>query len=219
MWTALPNGSKIAATSRSTSLRWCQTLVIGTEMNSANAPGRLTPMPWVSLHKMPPAGEAVAAAAAHHVALRADDFAREKIFHVRADFSDFADKLVPDHHGRGNRLLRPFVPLVDVHVGAADAGAIHVDEHVVDADLGLGNVLEPKPWFAFLLDECFHIKRTGGVRFSENPSSNRHLLIPVCKNNFHYTGNDVSDGCCGPMRLDRSCARCRSRMRSFSRLR
>ena len=41
----------MAATSRSIPLRWCQTLVIGTEMYSAKAPGRLTPMPRVSLHR------------------------------------------------------------------------------------------------------------------------------------------------------------------------
>src|SRR3954451_2960554 len=41
--TALPNGSKIAATSRSIAGSWCQTLVIGSAISSANAPGRSTP--------------------------------------------------------------------------------------------------------------------------------------------------------------------------------
>ena len=49
--TAFPKGSKIAATSRSMFFLWCQTLVIGTEIYSANAPGRLTPIPCVSLHR------------------------------------------------------------------------------------------------------------------------------------------------------------------------
>ena len=49
--TALPNGSKIAATSRSIEGSWCQTFVIGSAMNSANAPGRFTPIPVASLQR------------------------------------------------------------------------------------------------------------------------------------------------------------------------
>ena len=74
--------------------------------------------------EMPAAGEAVAAAAADDVAFAADDFAGEKVVHVRADLDDLADELVADDHRHGDRLLRPGVPLVDVQVGAADAGAI-----------------------------------------------------------------------------------------------
>ena len=44
--TALPNGSKMAATSGSTSSACFQTLVIGIEISSANAPGRCTPTAW-----------------------------------------------------------------------------------------------------------------------------------------------------------------------------
>ena len=49
--TALPNGSKIACTSRGMFGSWAQTLVIGSARYSANAPGRLTPMPLVSLQR------------------------------------------------------------------------------------------------------------------------------------------------------------------------
>ena len=72
--------------------------------------------------QMPPPGQAVAAAAAHHVALAADDVAGIEVVHVRSDGDDLAHELMADRHGHGNRLLRPLVPLVDVHVGAADAG-------------------------------------------------------------------------------------------------
>jgi hypothetical protein len=43
-----------------------------------------------------------------------------------------------------------------MHVRAADPRAVHVDEHVVDADLGLGHVLQPKARFAFSFNQCFH---------------------------------------------------------------
>ncbi len=51
VWTALPKGSKIACTSRGMCGSWTHTLVIGSARYSANAPGRLTPMPCVSLHR------------------------------------------------------------------------------------------------------------------------------------------------------------------------
>src|SRR5690606_31148271 len=56
--TALPNGSKIACTSRlmlercdPSALSCSQTLVTGSTSCSANAPGRFTPTPCVSLHR------------------------------------------------------------------------------------------------------------------------------------------------------------------------
>src|SRR5580692_5333574 len=49
--TALPNGSKIDCTSRGIDGSCTQTLVIGSDRYSANAPGRLTPTPCVSLHR------------------------------------------------------------------------------------------------------------------------------------------------------------------------
>ena len=45
MWTAFPNGSKIAATSSSIPGAWCQRFVIGRTTYSAKAPGRCTPSP------------------------------------------------------------------------------------------------------------------------------------------------------------------------------
>ena len=95
----------------------------GSAMYSANAPGRLTPMPLRVRAQMPPAGQAVAAAAADDVPLAADDVAGREVVDVGADLDDLADELVADHHRHRDRLLRPGVPVVDVHVGAADAGA------------------------------------------------------------------------------------------------
>ena len=122
--TALPKGSKMAATSQvDVRDRGCQMLVIGRTMYSANAPGRLTPTPERVRAEMAAAGQAVAAASADDVAFAADDVAGLKIGDVGADLDDFADEFVADDHRHGDGLLRPLVPLVDVQVGAADAGA------------------------------------------------------------------------------------------------
>ncbi len=49
--TALPNGSKMAWTSRGMLGSWAHTFVIGSDRYSANAPGRFTPIPLVSLQR------------------------------------------------------------------------------------------------------------------------------------------------------------------------
>ena len=49
--TALPNGSKIAATSRSTGSRCTQTFIEGSATYSAKAPGTCTPSPRVLMHR------------------------------------------------------------------------------------------------------------------------------------------------------------------------
>src|SRR5437588_1389087 len=51
VWTALPNGSKIDATSRSILVRCGHRLPAGMTMNSAKAPSRWTPMPTVFAHR------------------------------------------------------------------------------------------------------------------------------------------------------------------------
>src|SRR5689334_16727100 len=84
--------------------------------------------------EMAPSGQAVATASADYMTFTADHVAGEEVADIRADFDDFADEFVPDHHGHGDSLLRPLVPLENVDVGAANAGAIHADQNVVNTD-------------------------------------------------------------------------------------
>src|SRR5438105_3236032 len=96
------------------------------------------------LAEVPASGQAIAASAAHDVTLGADHFTREEILYIGADLSDLADKLVPDDHRRGDGALGPIVPFVNVQVGAANPGAVHMNEDVVDSGLRLGNLFEPE---------------------------------------------------------------------------
>jgi hypothetical protein len=106
--------------------------------------------------KMAAAGKAVAAAPAGDVALAADDVAGVKVVHVGADFDNLADKLMPDHHWYRDGLLRPLVPVVDMDIGPADACVAHADQHVVDAVLRFGNILQPQTALAAALRQCLH---------------------------------------------------------------
>src|SRR5450432_1438905 len=89
-----------------------------------------------------PASHAIATTAAHDMAFAGYDLAGMEVDYIQADGGNFAHELVADRHGHGDGPLGPFIPLVDVQVGAANAGAQHTDQHFVDADFGLRNVLE-----------------------------------------------------------------------------
>ena len=103
-----------------------------------------------------PAGQAVAAASADHVAFAADDIAGEKIGDVGADLDDLAHEFMADRQRDGDGLLRPIVPLVNVHVGAADARAMHADQDIVDADAGFPDFFQPEAGLALAFDQRFH---------------------------------------------------------------
>ncbi len=90
--------------------------------------------------------------AADDVPFAADDFAGMKVLDVAADLDDSADELMADGHGDGNRFLGPGVPLVDMHVGPADAGAENFDQHVARADFGERHVVQPQPRFSMFLN-------------------------------------------------------------------
>ena len=108
------------------------------------------------LAEMPPARQAVAAAAAHHVPFAADDVADVEVLDVRAGLGNRTDEFMADDHRHGDGLLRPGIPLVNVHVGAADSGPVHADENVVDPDRRPGGFLQPQTGFGFAFDQRLH---------------------------------------------------------------
>ncbi len=101
-------------------------------------------------------GTAVAAVAAGDVAFAGDAIADGEAAHFLADGDHLSHILVPHHHGDGNGLLGPLVPVVDVHVGAADGGLADLDEQIVVAELGSRDIGHPDADFGFEFGECFH---------------------------------------------------------------
>ena len=140
--------------------RWCghratQTLVIGSDEVLGERAGAIDADALGVLAQMPPAGQAIAATPADDVPLAADDVADVEVLDVRADLDDLADELVADDHRHRDRLLGPGVPVVDVQVGAADAGPQDLDEHVVDADLRDRHFFQPEALAASLFTRAF----------------------------------------------------------------
>src|SRR5678816_4492983 len=105
---------------------------------------------------MTPTRHAVATSAADHVPFAGDQFARMKVINVRADGDDLADKFMTDGERDLDRATCPLVPIVDVDIRAADPGAKHADQDIVDSDCGFGDVAEPEAGFGGILDEGFH---------------------------------------------------------------
>jgi hypothetical protein len=79
-----------------------------------------------------------------------------KIRHVRSHFDNLSRELVPYDQWDLNRGLRPFIPIVNVQVGAANSGAQNANLHVVDARLGLRHVRQPKARSSAAFHEGFH---------------------------------------------------------------
>ena len=91
----------------------------------------------------PPARHAVAALAAHDVALGADQLALVDRLHALAELGHLPHELVPDHQRRVDGRLCPFVPGLDVQVGATDAGAQDADQDLAGSRLRLRHVPQP----------------------------------------------------------------------------
>ena len=79
-----------------------------------------------------------------------------------------------DRQRNGYRLLRPFIPAVNMQIGSADTGLVNFDKDVIDADFGFRNVLKPETSFSFCLYECFHTPNTGFILDLCFPMSSRH---------------------------------------------
>src|ERR1700722_2320540 len=142
---ALPSGSRIAAISSSMAAGSVNTLDAGIVKYSAKAPGGMTP-----------AGAAIAAMPASDMSLAGYAIAGMKAAHLAAHLDDFSGIFVTDGHGHGYCLLRPGIPVVNVHIGATDGGAMHFDEYIIVAYGRFRDILHPDAGFRAGLDECFH---------------------------------------------------------------
>ncbi len=164
VWVALPNGSRMEAISSSMAFGSLKTLDAGSVRYSANAPGRLTPTPKsVAAQVTDTAGAAIAAVSAGDVPFPGDPIAGFDTAHLAADLDDLAGVFVSHGHRHRDRLLRPGIPVEDVHVRAADGRTADLDENVVVADRGFRHVLHPDSGLRPSFDQCFQ----GASAFNE----------------------------------------------------
>ena len=117
------------------------------------------------------AGAAVAAMTTGDVALARDALSVLEADDLRAHLDHLADELVARDHGHRHRSLRPLVPVVDVHVRAADGRLLDANLDVVGAHLGLGLVAHPDALDGLLLDQGLHrhVLRAFAPVFTRSP--------------------------------------------------
>src|SRR5690348_1755823 len=101
-------------------------------------------------------GAAVTTEATRDVTFTGHTIADGEAAHLLTHLDDLTDIFVADVHRHWNRLLRPFIPLPDMDVGAADRGLADADEDIVMADFGPLHARQSEAGRAFELGEGFH---------------------------------------------------------------
>jgi len=117
------------------------------------------------------AGVAVAAVAAGDVALAADPLADLVLVHALAQRRDLAHVFVSDDLGRLHMLLGPLVPLVDMHVRAADRRLVNFDLHLARLGFRHGNPGQDQSFRGGWLDNRVHHVFHGGSSVSMQQSN------------------------------------------------
>jgi hypothetical protein len=105
---------------------------------------------------MPPSRQTIAAVSTCDVSLAHNEIPARKSSHVITDSINDAGKLMTNGHRHWNCFLRPVIPIVDVHVSAADRRLQHSDQHVVTASFWNRNILKPEARLGFRLHNCLH---------------------------------------------------------------
>ena len=194
--TAFPKGSKHARTSSGMCGSAPQTLVIGMQRYSAKAPGRLTPTPCVCGQRCRRPAMQLRQRPQTRCPSPLTRSPGWKPVTLLADLLDAPHELVAHDQGHRDRLLRPGVPVVDVQIGAADAGLQDADQDIVDAGLGDRDLLQPQARFGPALDQGLHRPRHGdpppaqSMETGRNPQPTRGArLFPPGRPNLAAGGS------------------------------
>ena len=107
--------------------------------------------------EMPPPGKAVPAMTADNMAFSADKIPHLHIVDMFAERRHPAHKFVPDGHGGRDGFLTPLIPVVNMHICAADGGLFDLDKNIILADFRDRNIHQRQPRRAFFFHQCFHV--------------------------------------------------------------
>ena len=136
----------------------CQTFVAGIAMYSAKQPSRSTPMIFVygQTCELPVRQSRQRPSTMCPSAVTRSP-SRTSVTRLPTCTTSPANSW-PTTIGGLHAALRPRVPVVDVHVGAADAGASHADQNFIVSNRRLGNVLQHESGRRCRLHQRFHAR-------------------------------------------------------------
>ena len=106
---------------------------------------------------MTAAGHAVSTATAHDMPFGADNITHLKIVNIVTHINNLADKLMANRHRRTNRLLCPFVPVINMHIRSANGRFQGLNQNIINSNFRNRHIFQPQPLFRFFLDQCLHI--------------------------------------------------------------
>src|SRR5258706_371249 len=75
-------------------------------------------------------GTALITVTAGNMGFRRDKIAGDKFSNFTSHLYDFTGKLVAKDAGDCHATLRPCVPIVDMHISAADGSGLHLHQHI-----------------------------------------------------------------------------------------
>jgi hypothetical protein len=106
--------------------------------------------------EMTPSSQTVSTAAAYDMSFSRDEIVDFEIVNIVSNLNDPAYELVTDGHGDGNGLLSPLVPVVNVHIRAADCRLVNLDEDVIDPHFRHRNLFQKDAGLPFGFNQGFH---------------------------------------------------------------
>src|SRR5258708_3541595 len=105
---------------------------------------------------MAPSGHTVAAAPTDDMTFATHQISGAEGRDVAANLDNCPHELVTDDERRGDSVLRPGIPVINVEIGAANASTQHANEDIIDSDRRYWHFLQPQARLALVLDQCFH---------------------------------------------------------------
>ena len=69
---------------------------------------------------------------------------------VTAQLNNFTRKFMATDHGHGNRFLGPFIPVVNMDVGATNRCFVDLDQNVIATNFRNWHVFQPKTFLGTL---------------------------------------------------------------------
>ena len=130
--------------------------------------GSIDPDPSCVRSEMEMPGPRGPALVTHQMALPGHPQAFFQALDMIAQTDDLADIFMADDHRHRDGRGGPFVPIVNMNIGAADRGFFDLDEHIVGTRLGYRLLLHPQARLRLRLDERFHGR---GLTHSMTPKS------------------------------------------------
>jgi hypothetical protein len=121
--------------------------------------------------------QAIAASTTDQMAFTTDQITDFEIIDVATEFNHMANEFVADHQRHRNGALGPGIPIINMQIRAADAGAINADEYVVYANFWHRHVDQSQSRCGGRFSDGFHAV---SLRLSWEGSGHESTMQDLC---------------------------------------